>query len=104
MEPNSQESPRGPNAHLLDTRTPKKDTEGPLATKDTLQSVSGQNVRVLQGRLPFSIGGTCSASVAAGNWEEMRLSRSPAPGDAQPSNWHTLPAALHRLLTLHLHY
>lgn len=94
----------GGNVHLVDTSTPKKDTVGPLATKDTPPSVLDQNVQVLQGRLPSSIGGTLSLSVAAGNWEEMRLSRSPAPGDVQPSNWHTLPAALYRLLTLHLHY
>lgn len=76
----------------------KKDLDGPLATTDTLQSVSDQNVRILQAHLlgcfPVSVISTLSIWVAPqGNREEMRLSQSPAPRDVPPSNWHTLPIA-----------
>lgn len=76
----------------------KKDLDGSLAPTDTLQSVSDQNVRILQAHLlgcfPVSDISTLSVWVAPrGNREEMRLSQSPAPGDVPPSNWHTLPIA-----------
>lgn len=89
---------QGGNGHRLDTHAPKKDLDGPLATADTLRSVSHQNVRIHQahllGCLPVSVISTLSISVAPpGNGKEMRLSQSPAPGDVPPSNWHTLPIA-----------